>query len=127
MLVNANRGVSAQQAATHGVGSNVKSALSRFVVTAPVEAGQSFNMTAVPAGAIIIDAFVALDTLTGGTYSIGDKESPTRFADGVAPGARMASNHLYRYDKSSIITVTAKAAATGTSGAVKLVILYEIE
>jgi hypothetical protein len=126
-MINANQGVSTTYAVGHGLGGDLKCATATFTLSAALTAGQVIPMLALPAGARIVDAKVSLDTLTGGTFSLGDATDPVRFISAAVAGTRLNKNDLYLYKKSTLLNVTAATAPTGTTGAVKLAVFYVVD
>lgn len=126
-MINANQGVSATNAAGHGLGGDLKCATATFTVSAALADGQVIPMLAVPAGARVVDAKVSTDGISEGTYSLGDAADPARFMVEAASGTRLTKGDLHLYKKSTVLTVTAATAPTGASGVLKLTVFYVVD
>ncbi|MEN3931407.1 hypothetical protein WJT86_10100 [Microvirga sp. W0021] len=126
-MINANQGVSATDAAGHGLGGDLKCATSTFTFDTNLTVGQSVAMLAVPAGARIIDARIAAEGFTDGTFNLGDAEVPARFADGVVPASSLTKNSFHLYRKSTVLKLTAKTAPTAKNGVLKLAVFYIVD
>lgn len=126
-MINANQGVSATNAAGHGLGGDIKCATATFTVTSAVTAGQVIPMLALPSGARIIDAKLSAEGVTGGTFNLGDATDAARFMAAAAPGTRLTKGDLTLFKKSTVLSLTAVAAPTGTTGTVKLAVFYVVD
>lgn len=126
-MIIANRGVSTTVKSGHGLGGDTKTATSEYTLTGALTAAQVIEMLALPAGARIIDCKVSLDTITGGTFSVGDRTTPARFVSAAAAGTRLALNDLHLYATPTIIVVTVATAPTGTTGKLRLWVSYVID
>ncbi len=126
-MINANQGVSATNAAGHGLGGDIKCATATFTVNAAITANQVIPMLAVPAGARIIDAKLSTEGVTGGTFNLGDTTDAARFMAAATPGSRLTKGDLTLFKKSTVLNLTAVAAPSGATGVVKLAVFYVVD
>ena len=138
---NANQVVRTEDAGGHGVAGNVKVAAGEYSLSGALTLNQVIPILAVPRGARIVGAGIATDDLdTNGTPTIvlglGDSGDDDRLIAGATVGqtsgvdsAIETTGALYKYDTSTVISVTVKTApATGaTTGKIKAWVEYVLD
>lgn len=127
MIFDANKGVRATDAPSHGLGNDTKSALGQFKVKAALSAGDVIPIVAVPRGAVIIRAVVETDgTLAGGNFSLGDDTNPVCLGTGIAPNSQVFCKHYKFTEKSTVLNLKAGTAPTGT-GTLLVTVQYIVD
>lgn len=127
MIFNANKGVRATDAPSHGLGNDTKAVLGQFIVKTALNAGGVVPMVAVPRGAVIIRAVVETSgTLTGGSFSLGDDANPTCLGTAMTPNGEVFCKHYQFSKKSTVLNLKADTAPTGT-GVIMLTVQYIVE
>jgi len=127
MIFNANKGVRATDAPSHGLGNDTKSALGQFKVKTALSAGDVIPMVAVPRGAVILRAVIEFNgTLAGGKFSLGDDTDPTCLGSGMDPDKEVLCKHYKFKEKSTVLNLQADTAPTGT-GDLLLTVQYIVE
>ena len=138
---NANQAVRTEDAGGHGVAGNVKVASGEYSLSAALTLNQVIPMLAIPRGARIVGAGIAADDLdTNGAptlvLGLGDSGDDDRLIAGSTVGqtsgvddAIETTGILYKYDASTVISITVKTApATGAaSGKLKAWVSYVLD